>query len=121
MDTALITSSIDCSAKTGSNLSFTYDIYSGKPDTTFAVEISIDNGRSWENIWLVEGVVNVEKQSQLLDISMADGNADVQFRFHYTASSDWWWQLDDVVVSSSDTKKFDWHLFLPAFIGKKSL
>lgn len=118
MDTALNTPSIDCSTKKGTNLSFKYYIYSGKTDTVFAAQISVDSGNSWEEIWSQTGEVNADFQTALIDISeRADGQSDVQIRFRYTASDDWWWQLDDVVVSS---EKFNWLLFLPAIISKKN-
>lgn len=123
MDTALNIPSIDCSTKKGTTLSFKYYIYSKKTDTVFAAHISVDNGNSWEEIWSQTGEVNADFQTALIDISeRADGQPDVQIRFRYTASDDWWWQLDDVVVSSneSETEKFNWLLFLPAIISKKS-
>ncbi|MCI5149470.1 MAG: hypothetical protein D3916_08800 [Candidatus Electrothrix sp. MAN1_4] len=121
MDTALNTPSINCSTRRGTTLSFKYDIYSGKVDTVFAVQISVDGGDSWEKIWSRTGEVNADFQTALIDISeRADGQPDVQIRFRYTASNDWWWQLDDVVVSSNESEKFNWLLFLPAIISKKS-
>lgn len=122
-DTALDTPSIDCSTRKGTTLSFKYYIYSGKTDTVFAAHISVDGGNSWEEIWSQTGEVNADFQTARIDISeRADGQPDVQIRFRYTASDDWWWQLDDVVVSSneSETEEFNWLLFLPAIISKKS-
>ncbi|MGB5684190.1 MAG: hypothetical protein WBM35_00140 [Candidatus Electrothrix sp.] len=121
MDTALTASSVDCSNITGTTLSFKYDIYSQKSDTEFAVWLSLDGGNSWEEKWARNGEALADNQTALIDISEeADGQADVQIRFRYTASGDWWWQVDDVVMSSSETGKFNWLLFLPAIIGKKS-
>ena len=123
MDTALDTPSIDCSTRKGTTLFFKYYIYSGKADTVFAAHISVDGGNSWEEIWSQTGEVNADFQTARINISeRADGQPDVQIRFRYTASDDWWWQLDDVVVSSneSETEKFNWLLFLPAIISKKS-
>ncbi len=122
MDTALNTPSIDCSTRRGTTLSFKYYIYSGKADTVFAAWVSVDGGNSWENIWSRTGEVDADFQTALIDISeRADGQSDVQIRFRYTASNDWYWQLDDVVVSSDDRNEFNWLLFLPAIISKKSL
>ncbi|MCI5194005.1 MAG: hypothetical protein D3915_12915 [Candidatus Electrothrix sp. AU1_5] len=122
-DTALSTFPVDCSTITGATLSFKYYIYSGKTDTVFAAHISVDGGNSWEEIWSEKGKIQADFQTKNVNISeQADGQPDVQIRFRYTASDDWWWQLDDVVVSSneSETEKFNWLLFLPAIISKKS-
>jgi len=123
MDTALNTPLIDCSTRRGTTLFFKYYIYSGKTDTVFAAQISVDGGNSWEEIWSQTGEVHADFQTAHINISeRADGQPDVQIRFRYIASDDWWWQLDDVVVSSneSETEKFNWLLFLSAIISKKS-
>jgi len=120
MDTVLVAPSIDCSVSTGTTLTFAYDAFLKYSSASLIVEISVNGGMDWMNIWQKTEPDRVSK-TETIDISSeADGQPSVLIRFHYHADAwDWWWQLDDVVVSSSDNE-FNWLLFLPAIVGRQN-
>lgn len=99
MDEELVTDIIDCSNYENITLAFKHDFrwYFQPPSEICDVDIRV-NGGSWQNLARytngnASGVVN-------LDISaIADGQANVQIRWHYyDANYDWYWGIDDVVL-----------------------
>ncbi|XOF33700.1 MAG: choice-of-anchor J domain-containing protein [Candidatus Electrothrix sp. YB6] len=105
MDTVLFVSPVDCSRLTETTLSFQYDAYEQLNASTFAVEISLDEGNDWSQIW-VRNQSDPGPKTAVLDISAeADRRPSVLIRFRYTASAkDWWWQVDDVQISGKKGK-----------------
>ncbi|MEA1889960.1 MAG: S8 family serine peptidase, partial [Pseudomonadota bacterium] len=102
-DAELHTASVDLSGFTQVALSFKSDFryYDLAPDEIADVDVSIDGGSSWSNVWQRTGGSERGPTSQTVDLTtVAAGQADVRLRFHYyNAGWDWWWQVDDVQLS----------------------
>ncbi|MBZ0180022.1 MAG: hypothetical protein K8F36_12085, partial [Melioribacteraceae bacterium] len=65
--------------------------------TLFEVDLSIDGGLSWMNIFSE----NASRRTETVAIPVpeADFQADVRFRFHYEAHGwHWWWAIDNVTI-----------------------
>jgi len=63
------------------------------------VDISIDAGATWTNVWRRQGVDERGPGLQSVDVSaLAAGQPAVEARFHYTAFLGWWWEIDDVFI-----------------------
>jgi hypothetical protein len=102
MNEQLITHSIDCSNLEGVTLSFKHILYHYS-DEVADVDIRV-NGGVWQNLlrynapgeYTIEG--NVEKDLS----SIADGQPNVQIRWHYyNAYWEWYWGIDDVKLIAS--------------------
>ncbi|WP_446010938.1 hypothetical protein [Candidatus Electrothrix sp.] len=115
MDTTLSISSIDCSTSSGTKLFFNYDALHSIGNTSFTVQLSVNGGTEWVDIWhRTESDLGPKTAS--VDISaVADGQSSVLLRFHYyTDKSDFWWQVDDVRVSADEKNTFNGIPFLQA-------
>jgi hypothetical protein len=101
MDEELITGGIDCSDYRNVTLKFNhYFEYSEfNWDEICDVDVRVDGG-DWENIASYRGQ-NAEGVVELpLSPFGADGNPNVQIRWHYyNALWEWWWGIDDVSIS----------------------
>ena len=66
------------------------------------VDVSIDGGASWENVFRFQGQDFEGPLHESIDISeIAGGQSDVMIRFHYyDADFEFWWQVDNVVIGS---------------------
>ncbi|CAK8724604.1 hypothetical protein KKHLCK_14510 [Candidatus Electrothrix laxa] len=122
IDTVLSMPPIDCSDLTGTNLSFKYDAYDQFETSSFAVEVSTNEGNGWTEVWKKE-LSDRGPQTATLDLgTVADGQPSLMIRFRYTASYEWWWQIDDVTVSADEKNKSNWILFIPAITtGTRSI
>ncbi|NQT17610.1 MAG: choice-of-anchor D domain-containing protein, partial [Planctomycetes bacterium] len=97
MDESLRTPSINCSSYENVTLGFTHyfrDYSTEKAD----VDVRVGGG-SWQNVARYQGAEASGNVS--LDISsIADGQSNVEIRWHYwDAYYEWWWQVDNVRVS----------------------
>ncbi len=98
MDTALQTPALNLSTASSVKLVFKTDFYPGGVSTA-DVDVSIDSGATWTNIWRTTGVDAIGTVT--LNVPEAAGQSNVLFRFHYyNANYDWYWQVDDVVVET---------------------
>ncbi len=120
-DTALITPTMDLYDATSVHLSFDteYRYYFNNPDNQIAkadVDISLDNGKTWTNVWeKFKGTNPYEGTVSLNLSSLAAGKSSVRLRFHYYhATYDYWWRVDNVTVTPGAycVLASDW-LFLP--------
>lgn len=101
MDTSLITPALDLSSATTVKLSFK-TIFSPYETSKGDVDVSIDGGTTWTNLWRATG--SVSKGTINLTVSQAAGQSNVKFRFrYYDANWDYYWQVDDVQVESLTT------------------
>ncbi|MFH8473977.1 carboxypeptidase regulatory-like domain-containing protein [Streptomyces sp. NPDC018000] len=96
-DSSLISPVMDFSRRTHPSLSFRTD-YFGLAGQTGDVDLSVDGGQTWTNVWHHTTDSVRGPRTELVDLSQAAGKANVQVRFHFTASYGWWWQVDDVFL-----------------------
>ncbi len=103
MDAELVSSAYDLSGLSTAILEFKTDFYYGGYIEVADVDISIDGGSSWTNVWSQSGADFRGPATVQLDISAkAAGQGNVKVRFHYyNANCDWWWQVDDVRIYGS--------------------
>ncbi len=97
LDEELISKSFDCSQARAVKLSFNND-FKSYSDEIGDVDVRV-NGGPWQNIASysgsdIAGAVNI-------DISaIADGESNVELRWHYyNARYEWWWAIDNVEVT----------------------
>jgi hypothetical protein len=64
------------------------------------VDYSIDGGATWTNVWDHSG--SDARGPSHIDIPLpsAANQANVQVRFHYTATWAWWWEVDNVMLGT---------------------
>lgn len=92
-DTYLVSPIVDLSAVTQPVLSFDSDYHD-----LFSVadlDLSIDAGATWTNVWERAGVDARGPSHVALPIAAAAGTTQAQVRFHYTATWAWWWEVDN--------------------------
>ncbi|WP_405687748.1 carboxypeptidase regulatory-like domain-containing protein [Streptomyces sp. NBC_01387] len=94
-DSSLISPVTDFSRQTHPALTFHTD-YNSVPGETGDVDVSVDGGQTWNNVWHHTIDMARGPRTEIVDLSRAAGKADVQVRFHFTANFGWWWQVDDV-------------------------
>lgn len=96
-DTSLVSPVLDLSKDAAPVVNFdTY--YNEYPGQTADVDLSLDGGQTWTNVWeqtttTVDGPVSIP-------IPQAAGQSDVQVRFHFISSFGWWWSLDNVFIGN---------------------
>jgi hypothetical protein len=100
VDASMQTPTFNASTRSSLGLDFRYDFYAF-PDSqaeTADVDVSIDGGTAWTNVWRRSAVSERGPKQARLDLSnLASNQPDVRVRFHYyNANYQWWWQVDDV-------------------------
>jgi hypothetical protein len=100
VDATLQMPAFNASSRTSLGLEFRYDFYAfpdSQPETA-DVDVSVDGGATWNNLWRRSAVSDRGPKLARLDLSgLAANRADVRVRFHYyDANYQWWWQVDDV-------------------------
>ncbi|MEV7236415.1 carboxypeptidase regulatory-like domain-containing protein [Streptomyces sp. NPDC051020] len=97
-DTSLISPVMDFSQRTHPIVSFRTDYFGFSFGQTGDVDFSVDGGQTWTNVWHHTKDSARGPRTEIADLSQAAGKANVQVRFHLTASWGWWWQVDDVFI-----------------------
>ncbi len=103
-----ISPSINCSAFTDVMLNFDgFSQIDGFYDSAY-VDISIDDGVTWAQVWSTEGrwVGQWQWENQAIDIaSIADGKSQVMVRFSLGATNDIWsyagWNIDNISLTGN--------------------
>jgi N-acetylneuraminic acid mutarotase len=98
-DTELVSPAVDLSSVSAPTLGFDTDLNNLGDSATADVDISLDGGTTWQNVWH-EGENLRGPKVVLVDIPQAAGHSDVRARFHYTGQWDYWWAVDDVFVGT---------------------
>ena len=99
-DTSLVTPPVDLSALPTAAIRWNND-YVYANGSTADVDVSIDGGATWTNVW-ERGLPDAPGPDvESADMSFAAGHAGVQARFHYVGFWAWWWQVDDVLVGQA--------------------
>ncbi|MFH8473980.1 kelch repeat-containing protein [Streptomyces sp. NPDC018000] len=96
-DSSLISPVMDFSRRTHPIVSFRSD-YFGYSGQTGDVDLSVDGGQTWTNVWHHTSDSARGPRSEMVELPQAAGKANVQVRFHFTAGLGWFWQLDDVFL-----------------------
>jgi predicted secreted protein len=97
MDEQLITQSIDCTDLSGVKLRFEHDFYHDYKEIG-DVDVRI-NGGVWRNIARYQKADYAGLVELALSGFGADGDPNVQIRWHYyNANYDWYWGIDDVQI-----------------------
>jgi hypothetical protein len=100
MDEQLVTQSIDCTGLVGVKLRFKHDFYY-YADEIGDVDIHV-NGGGWQNIVSYQGADYAGLVELALSGFGADGDPNVQIRWHYyNANWDWYWGIDDVQIEAT--------------------
>lgn len=103
MDEQLITRSIDCSNLVNVTLSFKHRLYhysNEKAEVDFRV-----NGGAWQPLlqYNAPGEYTIESNVEKVLPSIADGQPNIQIRWHYyNADWEWYWGIDDVKITASE-------------------
>jgi hypothetical protein len=101
-DTELRSPAMDFTGYDDVALMFQFDFYwfAGDPDEIADVDISVDGGSSWTNVWRRSSRSYRGPRLEEIDLTAeVAGEADVMVRFrYYNASYQLWWQVDDVFV-----------------------
>ena len=96
-DSSLVTPPLDLSASPNAVLRWANDFIDAGYGSQAAVDVSTDGGTTWTNIWDATSDVP-GPGTQVADMSVAAGHANVKARFHYAAFWAWWWQVDNVDI-----------------------
>jgi N-acetylneuraminic acid mutarotase len=97
-NTTLTAPAVDLSAVTKPDVAFDTD-YPGYFGQTADVDLSVDGGASWTNIW-EQTFASVRTGHVDLAVPQAAGKSSVLVRFHFTGSDGLWWELDNVFIGS---------------------
>jgi hypothetical protein len=100
MDTELLTPVLDMSGLSNVAILFKTDFKVWSGNEVADVDVSVDGGATWANVWRKTGTDYRGPHTEHIDITaLAAGEPDVVIRFHYyNANYDWWWQVDDVFI-----------------------
>src|SRR5258708_418668 len=98
-DTSLLSPVVDLTSVATPVLKFHND-YFGFPNQTGDVDLSIDGGATWSNIWHHGSDSRRGPDLEQVPIPQASGHSAVQLRFHFISAFGWWWEVDDVTVQS---------------------
>ncbi|WP_405691673.1 kelch repeat-containing protein [Streptomyces sp. NBC_00057] len=96
-DSSLISPVMDFSRQTHPIVSFRTD-YRFFNNQTGDVDLSVDGGQTWNTVWHHTTDNARGPRTEVVELPQAAGKANVQVRFHFTASLGWWWQVDDVFL-----------------------
>jgi N-acetylneuraminic acid mutarotase len=96
-NTSLTSPVTDFSTRTHPMLSF-HNEYFGRLNQVGDVDLSVDGGQTWSNVWHHTSDSVRGPSTQVVDLAQAAGKSAVQVRFHYTGTYGWWWQVDDVFL-----------------------
>ncbi|GIH15502.1 carboxypeptidase regulatory-like domain-containing protein [Rugosimonospora africana] len=97
-DTTLTAPAADLSSVTSPEVTFDTD-YPGYFGQSADVDISLDAGATWTNIW-EQTFASVRTAHVELAVPQAAGKSSVLVRFHFTGSDGLWWELDNVFIGN---------------------
>jgi hypothetical protein len=96
-DTELISPPVDLSNVSSPTIGFSTDLPDLGDSATAAVDLSLDGGTTWQNVW--QQTANLPgPQVVTIPIPQAAGQSSVEVRFHYTGQWDQWWEVDNAWV-----------------------
>jgi N-acetylneuraminic acid mutarotase len=96
-DTTLTSPALAVPDATDPYVAFDTDYYA--LDSTATVQMSLDGGTTWSDIW-TRGGTSLRGTHVAIPVPQAVGKDSLELRFHYTGSFAWWWELDNVTVGN---------------------
>ncbi len=103
-DTDLLSPVIDLTGVDMPALWFKTDYSS---DADVGVDLSIDGGATWTNVWAHSGLQGIYEQELQLPVPAAAGQPDVRVRFTFASAFNGWWQVDDVALGQRNCATVD--------------
>jgi len=97
-DTFLVSPVIDLSTVADPVLGFDSDYRD--LNSVADVDLSIDGGATWTNVWAHGGSDARGPSHVAVPIAAAAGKPQVQIRFHYQGTWAWWWEVDNFTILS---------------------
>jgi Carboxypeptidase regulatory-like domain/Kelch motif len=103
-NTELVSPTIDLSGAATPFLTF-HNNYIASPffPQVGDVDVSIDGGSTWTNVWHHEGDQVPGPDLETVQLPQAANQANVKVRFHFTATFGFWWMVDDITVLKSQS------------------
>src|SRR5262249_51238971 len=103
-DTSLISPSIDASSLASPVLRFNNN-YIANPffPQTGDVDVSVDGGTTWSNVWHHGGDAVPGPSLQEVSVPQLGGQGNVKIRFHFTSTFGFWWMVDNVSIGGAPT------------------
>ncbi|WP_157562697.1 S8 family serine peptidase [Micromonospora chokoriensis] len=96
-DSDLISPTFNLAGTRAPYLRFNSDLLATSPDDMGDVDVSVDGGTSWQNVWHGDDYRQGPKQ-EVVPLEMAAGATKVKVRFRYQGYYAWWWGVDNVEV-----------------------
>jgi len=96
-DTSLVSPAVNLSGQTAPEIGFD-TFYNEFPGQTADVDLSINGGQTWTNVWEQTGTSVTGHVD--IPIPQAAGKTNVKVRFHFTGNFGWWWELDNVFIGT---------------------
>jgi N-acetylneuraminic acid mutarotase len=97
-DTSLVSPVVNLSKVSDPTIGFDSDYEAWPLDQTADVDLSLDGGQTWTNVW--EQTVNDQSGAVSIAIPQAANQSDVQVRFHFTQTYGFGfpWEVDNVFI-----------------------
>ncbi|MFI7604368.1 S8 family serine peptidase [Micromonospora sp. NPDC049366] len=96
-DSDLVSRPYDLSGTRAPYLRFNSDLLATSPEDMGDVDLSLDGGTSWQNVWHGDDYRTGPRQ-EVVPLEAAAGAANVLVRFRYQGYYGWWWGVDNVEV-----------------------
>ncbi|RZT79467.1 subtilisin family serine protease [Micromonospora violae] len=96
-DSDLVSRTYDLSGTRAPYLRFNSDLLATSPEDMGDVDLSLDGGTTWQNVWHGDDYRTGPRQ-EVVPLEAAAGAANVTLRFRYQGYYGWWWGVDNVEV-----------------------
>ncbi|MEH0929902.1 S8 family serine peptidase [Micromonospora sp. CPCC 205558] len=94
-DSDLVSRTYDLRGTRAPYLRFNSDLLATSPEDMGDVDLSLDGGTSWQNVWHGDDYLAGPRQ-EVVPLEAAAGAANVTLRFRYQGYYGWWWGVDNV-------------------------
>jgi N-acetylneuraminic acid mutarotase len=97
-DTSLVTPVVDLSGVAEPKVGFNEDYLRWPQDTNVDVDVSIDGGTTWQNVFHQILVSRRGPRFTTVDIPQAANQSNVKVRWRYRSTFGFWWEVDNPYV-----------------------
>jgi N-acetylneuraminic acid mutarotase len=97
-DTSLVTPVVDLSGVAAPKVGFSEDYLRWPDDTNVDVDVSIDGGTTWQNVFHMNLVSRRGPRETTVDIPQAANQSNVKVRWRYRSTFGFWWEVDNPYV-----------------------